>query len=233
MFVGRIMHRDLVTVSPDTTLARAEKILEEKQINHLLIMNKNGGLAGILSDRDVKRSLASSATTLSAHELNYLLDKVTVGMIMSSNLISITPGTTIERAASIMQENRINALPVIEDGRTTGIITSSDVMGVLLEAIGIEDPGESLRFVVLIDHDRIGFLAEITALLKEHGVNIRSVFAWPDREHKGVYHLVLRVNADKGEQALTSLTGAGFTILTEYIPDIGPFLADNPGKGIA
>jgi len=65
MYVGRIMHTRLVTVAPDTSLRKAKEIIEEKRINHLLVVNKKGDLVGIVSDRDVRQSWASPATSLS------------------------------------------------------------------------------------------------------------------------------------------------------------------------
>ena len=79
-----------------------------------------------LYDRDVRQSWASPATSLSVHELNYLLTQLTVEHIMVKKIITISPGTTIERAAYIMQQNRINALPVIEAEKLVGIITRNN-----------------------------------------------------------------------------------------------------------
>ena len=61
MYVGRIMHTDLVTVSPETTLVQAKNIIEEKKIKHLLVVNESEELVGIISDRDLKKSWASPA----------------------------------------------------------------------------------------------------------------------------------------------------------------------------
>lgn len=223
MYVGRIMHTQLITVTPDTPLTRARDILKEKLIEHLLVVNQNGDLVGIISDRDIKQSWASPATTLSSHELNYILSRLTAGMIMIKKIITIPPDTTIERAAHIMQENRISALPVIQDGKLVGIITTTDVMGVLLEAIGI-DRGESTRFVVLVDRDRIGFVAEMTHILKDHEITIRSIVSWPDRDHEKLHHLVMRVPERDGEKAIAVLREGGFKVLTGYEPDLTPYL---------
>ncbi len=221
MYVGRVMHRDLVTVPPDTSLIKAKEILEEKRIHHLLVVDKKGKLMGIVSDRDLKQSWASPATTLSAHELNYLLKQLTVEAIMVRKIISVPPDTTIERAALIMQEHSINALPVIHDDKLSGIITTRDVMGVLLAAIGIN--GESRRFTVLVE-DRIGMVAEVTRILKEQEINVRSLVTLPEKKHRGVFHLVMRVDAAKGEEAISALTKAGFKVLTQYVEDLTPYL---------
>jgi len=215
------MHTELITVPPETTLVDAMEIIKKKQIAHLLVVDKKNKLIGIVSDRDLKQNWASPATTLSAHELNYLLTKVTLNMIMVKKFVSVPPSMTIERAALTMQEQRIGALPVMEGEKLVGIITTTDVMGVLLQAIGIDK--ESTRFTVL-GYDRIGFIAEISMILKEKEVNIRSFFAWPDKVYSGIYHFVVRVAARDGQRAISSLKENGFNVFTEYIDDITPYL---------
>ena len=222
MYVGRIMHTRLVTVPPDTSLRKAKEIIAEKKINHLLVVNKNGDLVGIVSDRDVKQSWASPATTLSVHELNYLLTQLTVEAIMVKKIITISPGTTIERAAYIMQKNRINALPVIESGKLVGIITSTDVMEVLLRSIGFDDE-ESARFAVLVE-DRIGIVFEVSKILKEQQINIRSLVTWPEKEYPGVFQLVMRVRLEDKDRAISALSDGGFKVLSEYVHDLTPYM---------
>ena len=223
MYVGRIMHTYIVTVSPDTPLRKAKDIIAEKRINHLLVVDKNEELIGLISDRDVKQSWASPATTLSVHELNYLLSQMTVEMIMVKKIISISPGTTIERTARIMQENRISALPVMEGEKLVGIITTNDVMEVLLRAIGFGEG--SKRFIVLVK-DRIGVLSEVAKLLKEYQVNIRSLVTWPEKKYPGIYQLVMRVAAEDEKKAVSVLSDGGFKVLTEYVQDLTPYLPD-------
>ena len=224
MHVGLIMRKDLVTVPPDTSLVQARDLISEKLIDHLLVVDKDEKLVGIVSDRDLKQAWASPATTLSAHELNYLLKQLNVDTIMVKKIITVTPGTTIERAGRIMQENRISALPVMENEKLVGIITTTDVMGVLLDAIGID--GESARFVVLVE-DRVGMIAEVSKILKEEQINIRSLVSWPEKAHPGIYQVVLRVGAANGERAISALTRAGFKVLTEYVDDLSQYL---PGR---
>ncbi len=221
MYVGRVMNTYLVTVSPDTTIIKAKDIIEEKRINHLLVVDKNKNLLGLVSDRDVKQSWASPATTLSVHELNYLLTQLTVEMIMAKKIITISSDTTIESAALIMQENRISALPVMEAEKLVGIITTTDVMEVLLRAIGLDEGSE--RFIVLVK-DRIGVLAEVSRLLKDQQISIRSLVTWPVKKFPGIYQLIMRVADEDGEKAISVLTDGGFKILTEYIRDLTPYL---------
>lgn len=221
MYVGRIMHTELITVSPTTSLEDASILVKKKKIDHLPVIDQQGKLVGILSDRDLKQYWASPATSLSTHELNYLLQQVIVEMIMITPVITIAPNTTIERAALIMQENDINALPVMENDELVGIITSTDVMGVLLSAIGVSE--ESVRLGVMVK-DSIGTLAKLADLLSEEGINIQSLFSWPEKDYSGVYQLVMRIPKGDGQKAKDALTANGYKVIESYVKDITPYL---------
>lgn len=221
MYIGQIMHTNLVTASPETTLVEARELIERHAIEHLLIVNKKGKLVGIVSDRDLKQNWASPATSLSTHELHYLLQKVQVSMIMVKTVMTVTPDTTIERGAYIMQTHNISSLPVMAGDDLVGIVTSTDVMAVLLQAIGMSE--ESVRLGVLVD-DRIGRLADVTAILKEAQINIQSFFCWPVTGYPDISHLVIRVARVEGEKAIGALEANGLKVLTRYEQDLGPFM---------
>lgn len=223
MYIGRIMHTDLITVTPETTLVKAKEIVEKEDIDHLLVVDGDNKLVGIVSDRDLKQYWASPATSLSKNELNYLLQKVVVSMIMIKTVVTVAPSTTIERAALYMQQHRISALPVMEEDELVGIITSTDVMGVLLQAIGISD--DSVRLGVFVI-DSIGKLAEVSQTLRDAEVNIQSLFCWPETEYKDVTQLVLRVANSDEEKAISVLTAKGFKVLNSYKQDISDFLPE-------
>lgn len=224
MYIGRIMHTNLITISPEASLIEAKDLIDSNNIDHLLVVNKEGQLKGILSDRDLKQNWASPANTLSTHELDYVLEKILVKMIMVKTVVTITTETTIERAAQIMQSNNINSLPVMENEELVGIITSTDVMGVLLEAIGMNE--ESVRICVLVS-DRIGKIAEVGALLRDLTINIQSMITWPVRDYPETHQLVLRLSGDDGPRAVAALNKNGFKVLTHYVKDLTPYLPDS------
>ncbi len=223
MYIGRIMHTDLVTISPEATLDEARDKLDQKHIAHLLVVNDKGKLVGLVSDRDLKQNWASPATSLSTHELNYLLSKVTVKMIMVKTVVTVPVDTTIERAAYIMQQHDISSLPVMENDNLAGIITSTDVMEVLLEAIGISD--DSMRLGVFVK-DTLGTLAEVSKLLRDEKINIQSILTWPEKHYPGVTQLVMRVAAQDGNRAINTLRAKGFKVKSGYAKDITPYLPE-------
>lgn len=227
MYIGQIMRTNLITATPDTSLVDARDLIARHRIEHLLIVNKKGHLVGIVSDRDVKLNWASPATSLSTHELHYLLQKVEVGMIMVKTVMTVSPDTTIERAAYIMQTHAISSLPVMRDDKLVGIVTRTDVMAVLLQAIGMSE--ESVRLGVLVD-DRIGRLAEVTSILRDQRINIQSFFCWPVPQYPDISHLVIRVAKSEGEKTIAALEDKGFKVLKRYEEDLQPFLPQATGS---
>jgi acetoin utilization protein AcuB len=221
MYVGRKMTTKIVTVTPETTMVKARDLLREHNIKQLPVVDRAGRLVGILTDRDIRSAWASPATTLSIYELTYVLQKLTVESVMVKNVITTTPDATIERAAKIMHDNKIGSLPVVEGDRVVGIITSSDLMEVLLDALGIEE--ESGRIAVLVK-DRIGVLADVCGLLKQKNINIRSMVTLPLHQYPGRYELVMRLNPTDRANAVEYLAHAGYKVIIDYKQDLGPYL---------
>ena len=127
MLVQDVMQTKLFTVTPETTLPEALRLTGQRGDPPPPRARWRSRLVGILSDRDLKRAMASPATSLEAHELNYLLDRLRVGEIMTRTVITIGRMFPIEAAACLMVQEKIGALPVTDDGRLVGLVTESDV----------------------------------------------------------------------------------------------------------
>lgn len=147
MLIKEWMTKEPVVAKPGTSIMKAAKLLKENKIRRLPVVDDEGRLVGMLSDRDIKEASPSKATTLDMHELYYLLSEIKVGDIMSKKPISITPEVPVERAAVIMMRNRIGGLPVVDDAnKVVGIITDSDVFKVLISITGVLTGGVQLAF---------------------------------------------------------------------------------------
>jgi CBS domain-containing protein len=127
MLVKDVMQTSLTTVGPDTTLPEALRLMHQGRIRHLPVV-ADGKLVGIVSDRDLKRAMASPATSLAAQELTYLLERLRLSEIMTRSVITILPGAPVEEAARIMLREKISAVPVTEAGQLIGIVTETDVL---------------------------------------------------------------------------------------------------------
>jgi CBS domain-containing protein len=121
------MTREVVTVSPETTLPEAHRLMMEKKIRRLPVV-AHGRLMGIVTRGDVRGAEPSGATSLSIWEINYLLSKLKVEEIMTPRPVTISADETIGEAARLMLEKKISGLPAVDrEGRVVGIITESDI----------------------------------------------------------------------------------------------------------
>ena len=158
MLVGERMSKPVITISPDMPITEALNLMKKERIRRAPVV-KDGKLAGIVSDKDLLNASPSPVTTLSIWEMNYLLSKVTVSQVMTSNVLTVTEDTPIEQAARIMADNKIGGLPVLRAGHVVGIITETDLFKVFLELLGAREAG--IRVTALIE-DQPGQLANIT-----------------------------------------------------------------------
>ena len=206
MLVRDIMRTPVVTIQSDTTLPEAIRLAAQRGIRHLPVLEE-GKLVGLVSDRDLKRAMASSATSLEVHELTYLLDKVRVREIMARAVITITPLFPIEEAARLMVQERIGALPVTEAGDLVGIVTETDLLELFVNTMGAGEP--SGRLEVLLD-SRPGGLVDIARALEEAGVIISSLVTLRNRD--GIREAVIRIATLHTGPAIEALRARGYTV---------------------
>jgi acetoin utilization protein AcuB len=200
MIIREVMHPDPVTVTSTTKLNDAYKIMQEKNIRHLPVMDKEK-LIGIVTDRDLR--LAASKFLAQPYDID-----TEIKMVMSHPVQTTHPSDPIEIAASIMRELKIGCLPVVEEMKLIGIVTGMDMLDALLVLTGIHRP--SGRLDVRLP-DRSGELARLTALLAEHKINIHSILSYPDKDRK--IRVVLRVGTIEMKVLAESICNAGFEVV--------------------
>ena len=123
--VRDLMTEKPITVHPDTLMLEARQRMLLARIRHLVV-TEGEGVAGIVTDRDIRLNLPSPATSLSVWEVNFLLAKLTVRDVMTRAVVLVDPKRSAAEAAQIMLTHKISALPVTEGERLVGIITESD-----------------------------------------------------------------------------------------------------------
>lgn len=172
MLVGERMTKRPVTTHPDTPIDEALKLMRDSKVRRLPVLDKDGKLVGIVTEKDLLYVSPSPATSLSIHELHYLISKIKVKDVMAKDVITATEYTPLEEAARIMADNKIGSLPVMRDGKLVGIITETDLFCVFLELLGAREKG--VRLTMLVPEQK-GVLATITREIVEMGGNIVSL----------------------------------------------------------
>ncbi len=168
MLVGERMTHPVITISPDMPIVEALDLMKREHIRRTPVVDGNGKLVGIVSDKDLLNASPSPATSLSVWELNYLLSKVKVEDVMTKDVIFVTENTPIEQAARIMADNKIGGLPVVRGDDVVGIITETDLFKIFLELMGAREMG--VRVTALVPH-KSGKLAQLTAAISQAGGN--------------------------------------------------------------
>lgn len=120
-----------ITITPQTTLPEAHRLMLQYNIRRLPVVHK-GQLIGIVTLGDIREAQASDATILSIYELNSLVERLPARDFMACEPISISPDATISEAAALMLRYKIGGLPVVENNELVGIITETDFCRLLM-----------------------------------------------------------------------------------------------------
>ncbi len=209
LLVEDSMTREVVTVSPETRADEALALCRERRIRHLPVL-EDGRLVGVVSDRDLRSATPALGDPARAAALR----RLRVGEIMSREVVTARPDEPVEVAANRMREKGIGCLPVVEDGRLVGIITTSDVMETLVYLVGANEPGSRLEVLM---PDRPGSLAGVAGIFGELGINIVSVATgprqkFPDGDTPGRV-AVFRVDTIDPSRAIEILRRAGYVVI--------------------
>jgi CBS domain-containing protein len=146
MKVREIMSAPVVTVAPDAPVAEVARLMLKENVSGLPVVDSGGRLLGMVTENDLVEKhaqihlptyfsiLGTFVSVGQRHtddEVRHVL-AVTAKELMTENPATISPDITIDDAASTMVERKANPLPVIEGGELVGIISNTDIIGVLL-----------------------------------------------------------------------------------------------------
>jgi acetoin utilization protein AcuB len=208
MRIRDMMTRNPITVESDTFVLDAQRIMKENNIRRLPVLEK-GKLVGIVTKHDLLEASPSPATSLSVHELNYLLSKMKVKEIMKKNPVTISPDTPFEEALRIGQEKKIGSFPVVENGKLVGVATESDLVRFLTRALGVKEEGSRITIEGL--GGKLGDLEKIIQTVNQHQTVILSMMTLPRQEKKD-WMIVLRLKTTDLDPIVKDFKKAGFNV---------------------
>lgn len=175
MYVKNRMTIDPYCISGQTTISEALTIMKTNGFHRLPVV-ENGVLIGLITEGVIRANAPSQATSLSIHELNYLLSKTTVTSIMISDVVTVNADALLEKAATIMREHSVGCLPVVEGNKVVGIITQNDIFDAFVDLLGYYREG--YRFVITVTQDKPGTLEKISKCFFEANANIFNMAAY-------------------------------------------------------
>jgi acetoin utilization protein AcuB len=200
MRVGQIMHKDPVTISPEKRVGQALKLMQELNIRHLPVM-KGGHMVGWITSRLLREVLLAS-----------MLEVITVEDVMIEAPITVSPDTGVEEAARLMYEHKIGGMPVMEQDKLVGVITTPDLLAAFLSMLGLLR--SSSRLDVLLDKDP-AVLEEVSTLVEQTGGKIINIAMGPTRGKRRRH--VFRLQKCDLKPIVEALKQAGHQVL-DVIP---------------
>ena len=216
LLVRNWMTQKLVTLSPQASVAEALSLCRERRIRHIPIL-EGGHLVGIVTDRDLR----DASPALGDPERASALQKIRVGDVMTREVITTDPEDSIENAAQVMYEHKIQSLPVVTEGPVVdegsavaeeellGIVTSSDVMRALVMFVGLPEPGSRIEVQA---SKKAGALAEVAGKIQDLEVDIVSVLSAPDWSSSGKRTLMFQLVTTDPSSVIQSLKTDGYEV---------------------
>ncbi len=228
MLVAEIMTPKVFTISPETSVEEADGLMKEHNIRHLPVVDPDGVLIGMLSDRDVRQVLVpKSLVELSILQMEEIgpeqnssenekhlssqLSGVTVGEIMTKNVLTVTPYIDVAVATSLIYFQKIGGLPVVNDQKKlVGILTAIDLLRLLIMMLNVT--GVTVHVGVILGEDPRAF-TKVSKIIEESYGEIVSVWMTGAEYEKAerVYHFQLAA-CDTGP-IIASIKKAGFTVV--------------------
>ncbi|HIW36710.1 MAG TPA: CBS and ACT domain-containing protein [Candidatus Treponema faecavium] len=202
MIVAGVMKKNPVFIRPDMSVNDAKALMTKEKIGKLPVLNKANRLVGILTKKDLVNAGPSAATTLDMYEISYLLSKLKVEKIMSTNVVTVQQSEVVEEAARIMADKDIGCLPVMKDDLLVGIITESDLFRVFVDMFAARYEGTRITFLI---EEKPGMLARVAAGVAELGGNIRS-FVTSDGDNMSNRRCTMKVTGVDPENMKKILT---------------------------
>ncbi|MBU0513823.1 MAG: CBS domain-containing protein [Proteobacteria bacterium] len=204
------MTTDPLTVTPDTSLMDARKLMEDHRIRRLPVVDKKGKLKGIVTWRNISEASPSAATTLSVHEINYLVAKMTVSEVMNKEVRTMTPDDTMFEPLRLGVREGIGAFPVVDDGKLVGIVTETEIIRAMMEIFGVMDRDSWLIALTNVDLELGGF-RQIADILDKYPVTILGMFSLPHRRTE-LSRVFIRMRGKGVDDVKKALVDAGYEI---------------------
>jgi acetoin utilization protein AcuB len=203
------------TVSPDSSVGEAWKLMKEHNLTRLPVLDREK-LLGIITQKDFGAHPdldfrgTSVATRYFATEKENVLNRVKVRDVMPTNqeLVTIDPDAYIEMAAILLKDNKISGLPVVDtNGKLVGIITQTDIFGAFLDLLAINRKGSRINLRIKDDPET---LIKIGEILSKYHVHVQNLVTMEILNED--YLMILRINTTESKAIVNDFKAAGFKV---------------------
>jgi acetoin utilization protein AcuB len=133
------MTESVLAVETFDSISIARQLMAKHRINQLPVLD-NDVLVGIVTDRDVRDAYPTSMMIDRGEAIDRFADSVTVEEVMSHDVFTVQPDTSLKKAVGLLRRHRIGSLPVVRNKNLVGIITRSDILDFVLSGLDAKLP---------------------------------------------------------------------------------------------
>ncbi len=212
MFIADYMTADPLTITAETPLPEARRLLDDRNFRHLPVVDAQKKLIGVVSDRDLRSAYPSTVVDDELRDKIFaLIDKTPISEIMTVNCSCIGIDATLDDALLVFDRDKVGALPVVtEDDVVVGIFSMRDLTAAYKKLFGAAEKGSSL--IAVLDEGKTGkSLSRIATLLEENDVQCTRLIKIA--QESGFDRIYMRVNTYKVSNVHKLLQDHGFTLL--------------------
>ncbi len=212
MFIADYMTADPLTITSDTLVSAARRLLDDNHFRHLPVVDEQRKLIGVVSDRDLRSAYPSTVLDEeSAEEIFKKVEHTPVSAIMSTNCSCVSIEATLDDALLVFDRDKVGALPVVtEDDVVIGIFSMRDLTAAYKKLFGSAESGSSL-IAVLDETKSHNSLSRIAALLEENEVQCSRLIKIGQKS--GFDRIYMRIDSFKVGNVYKQLQDSGFTLL--------------------
>jgi acetoin utilization protein AcuB len=211
-----MMQVNTVTIHAEETIGTALKLLLEKDVRYLPVVDDNDNLLGLVTDREVK-----DASPSIFHQNEHPEDfEKPVSTIMKNAVFTAHPLDIAEELSTIFYEHNISCIPVLEDNKLVGLVTEREMLHAFIQLTGTHQPGSHLEVAV---PNEAGQLAKVASVLKDFHLNISSVLVYPSHDEKEKI-VVFRIGTMNPLPVIEHLIDYGYEVKWPPVP------GENNGK---
>ena len=208
MFVKLWMHREVITVAPNETIANTCGLMDEHRIRRIPVIDQDNKLLGIISKEDLKKALPSAVDASLDETSRALANQVKVETFMTRTPITVAPTDTLEKVAAIMRKHKIGGIPVIEEDFLVGIITDSDIFNAFEEVLGGQN--KDTRIELSISHDNAS-IYKVFDVLASYDTPINNIAICNNHSAK-TKTMTLRIKSEQPQAIVDELWRIGCKI---------------------
>ena len=197
MKINSLMIQNPITITVHTSISEAIELMKINSIRHLPVVSEDNMLAGFITLSDLKQGLIPS-----------MVGDLNLRDLMIKDPITVDPEDDIEIAAQLIYNHKIGGMPVVKDGRLTGIITATDILRTFIDMMGILSSTSRIDVVV---GDQPGSFKKVLQIINDMGADIINVGRTAQQTGRQIYFF--RLGACKTKTIKKTLETEGYEVL--------------------